>query len=163
MKVQRRVSHLFNLIIVFLASHAWKSEMSKDKYEEEFIKATNIVKDEKAEDNYKPARSDWGRNAFSMRMSCSFCGEVIKKSYNYALHLKIQHKSESPESLQAALADAEHYRLDGCEYQCKLCLKKFLQTSTFMRHTSHHGMTFKQYVGMYMYSLTHVLCATCTV
>ena len=29
--------------------------MSKDKYEEEFIKATNIVKDEKAEDNYKPS------------------------------------------------------------------------------------------------------------
>ena len=57
-------------------------------------------------------------------------------------------KLEPREVLEAMIADVEHYKLDGCEYQCKICGNKFHQTSSFMRHTGNHGMTFKQYLGM---------------
>ena len=111
------------------------------------IKATEELKNEEAERNPKPARSDWGKNAFATRHPCNFCPQIFKKSHNYSLHLKIHHKSEPREALEAAIVEAEHYTLDGCEYQCALCDSKFRQSSSFMRHTTKHGMTFKQYVG----------------
>ena len=113
------------------------------------IKATEELKNEEAERYPKPARSDWGKNAFSSQFPCDFCPEVFKKVHNYLLHLKIRHKSEPREALEAATAEAEHYTLDGCEYRCELCRAKFHQSSSFMRHTVKHGMTFKQYVGRY--------------
>ena len=134
--------------MIILVSSAWRSEIPKQQYESDFIKASNILKNEKDEKNEKPARSEFGKFAFSTRFVCQFCGEIFKKDCNFVIHLRLQHKSEPREVLEAMIADVEHYKLDGCEYQCKICGNKFHQTSSFMRHTGNHGMTFKQYVGM---------------
>ena len=131
-----------------LVSSTWRSEIPKQQYESDFIKASNILKNEKEEKNEKPARSEFGKFAFSTRFSCYFCGEIFKKDCNFTIHLRLQHKSEPRETVEAIIADVDHYKLDGCEYQCKICGNKFHQTSSFMRHTQNHGMTFKQYVGM---------------
>ena len=131
-----------------LVSSTWRSEIPKQQYESDFIKASNLLKNEKDVKNEKPARSEFGKFAFSTRFSCQFCGEIFKKDCNFVIHLRLKHKSEPSEVLEAMIADVEHYKLDGCEYQCKICGSKFHQTSSFMRHTGHHGMTFKQYVGM---------------
>jgi len=142
----------------------WKSEISKQKFDRDSINAINIVKKEKAENNPTPSRSDWGKNAFSTRFSCNFCGEIFKKDFNYVIHLRLEHKSEPREELDAAISDVEHYKLDGCEYQCKICGNKSHQTSSFMRHTMNHGMTFKQYVAVYgnpEISSTQFTCRLC--
>ena len=135
-------------IFFILVSSAWRSEIPKQQYESDLIKASTILKNEKDEKKEKPARSEFGKFAFSTRFSCNFCGEIFKKDCNFVIHLRLKHKSEPSEVLEAMIADVEHYKLDGCEYQCKICGSKFHQTSSFMRHTGHHGMTFKQYVGM---------------
>ena len=134
-------------------SSTWKSEISMQQFEEDFIKAKNFVKNEIAENNPTPAKSDWGKNAFSTRFSCYFCGDIFKKCMNYVLHLRLEHKGEPRDTLERAISDVEHYKLDGCQYQCKLCGNKFHQTSSIMRHTTHHGMSFKQYQGSSKLSL----------
>ena len=144
------VNYFLNQIhtYIHLVSSTWRSEIPKQQYESDFIKASNLLKNEKDVKNEKPARSEFGKFAFSTRFSCQFCGEIFKKDCNFVIHLRLKHKSEPSEVLEAMIADVEHYKLDGCEYQCKICGSKFHQTSSFMRHTAHHGMTFKQYVGM---------------
>ena len=107
------------------------------------------MKNEKEEQKEKPARSEFGKFAFSTRFECNFCDEIFKKDCNFVIHLRLQHKSEPSETLEAIIADVDHYKLDGCEYQCKICDSKFHQTSSFMRHTGMHGITFKQYLGAY--------------
>ena len=64
-------------IISFSVSDAWKTSMLKDEFEQKLIQVDRDEKEaRKRESEKQPPRSDWGREAFSTRFSCHFCGEV---------------------------------------------------------------------------------------
>ena len=51
--------------------------MLKDEFEQKLIQVDRDEKEaRKRESEKQPPRSDWGREAFSTRFSCHFCGEV---------------------------------------------------------------------------------------
>ena len=64
-------------IISFSVSDAWKTSMLKDEFEQKLIQVDRDEKEARKRESEKhPPRSDWGREAFSTRFSCHFCGEV---------------------------------------------------------------------------------------
>ena len=61
----------------FSVSDAWKTSMLKDEFEQKLIQVDRDEKEARKRESEKhPPRSDWGREAFSTRFSCHFCGEV---------------------------------------------------------------------------------------
>ena len=51
--------------------------MLKDEFEQKLIQVDRDEKEARKRESEKhPPRSDWGREAFSTRFSCHFCGEV---------------------------------------------------------------------------------------
>ena len=124
--------------------------MLKEEFEKKLIEAESFQKNaQKADSENTPPRSDWGRDAFSTKFSCHFCGEIFKRDCNYTLHLQIQHKDESEDTIKDLINDVEHYKLDGSEFSCNICGGKYAQHSSFMRHARNHGVTFKEYVEIH--------------
>lgn len=122
--------------------------MFKDEFEQKLLEADRAEKEARRRDSdSSPPKSDWGREAFSTRFSCHFCGEIFKRDCNYVTHLRLQHKEEDGEVIQELVSDVEHFKLDGCEYTCIICQGKYAQHSSFMRHVRNHGLTYKEYQG----------------
>lgn len=64
--------------------------MLKDEFEQKLIQVDRDEKEaRKRESEKQPPRSDWGREAFSTRFSCHFCGEV-GIHFNTHIFTKIQ-------------------------------------------------------------------------
>ena len=126
--------------------------MEKEEFE---LKMIEILREEKNQrksvSDQSPPKSEWGKEAFSTKFSCYFCGEVFKRDCNYTLHLQMQHKHEDEEVIKELTEDVEHYKLDGCEYYCVICEHKYVQHTSFMRHTRNHGITYKEYQGCFRF------------
>ena len=73
--------------------------------------------------------------------------QVFKRDCNYVIHLQLQHRGEDQETIEELVADIHHFKLDGCEFTCAICGGKYVQHSSFMRHTKNHGITYKEYQG----------------
>ena len=131
-------------------SDAWLKDIDKDEYEQRMIQ---IMRDEKLqkqqESDKSPPKSEWGKQAFSTKFSCYFCGEIFKRDCNYVVHLQLNHKDEDDKLVTDLIEDINHYKLDGCEFKCVICGSKFSQHSSFIRHMKNHGITYKEYVEIY--------------
>ena len=73
--------------------------------------------------------------------------QVFKRDCNYVIHLQLQHRGEDQETIEELVSDIHHFKLDGCEFTCAICGGKYVQHSSFMRHTKNHGITYKEYQG----------------
>ena len=138
----------YNVTFLISVSNAWNIFMDKDEFEQKQLDADRAEKEARRRNSdSSPPKSDWGREAFSTKFSCHFCGEVFKRDCNYVTHLRLQHRDEDGEVIRELVADVDHFKLDGCEYTCVICRGKYAQHSSFMRHVRNHGLTYKEYQG----------------